>query len=602
MEQNAKKEKYTSLLLKMLIAIVVSFIDTVAISYVLKLDNTVLFSNSIVSFLLFLGLTVYVFRNIKQLFASSIVLGILISLFQILSLCLNREINTFIVIVIALSLAYTYALIINSAFSFLDDYQKKNISIDGFASLKKIYGKYGILFGFFLMLTTQIIIWLAVYPGYFCYDATWQLNMFETGSITQHHPVLHTIILGGCVNGLYRLLGNYNKAIAIYLFCQMVLNTAIVSYSLHILKKQGIRNRYIFWAQIWYAFFPSIALLMQCSTKDSIFSTIFLLAIALLYSLEKGGNNHKFVQWIKLTVCFALCVLLRNNIVYVFVLLSLMLIILRKRVTRKFKELIIIFIICILISITTNTIFTKVGFAKGPFREAFSVPIQQIAMVYNLNYEDLKTEELVFLEELNSPDRWKEFDPHLTDELRWGVDDEMLKNEFPKFIRIWFSIGIRNIKMYTKAFLTLTQYAWDTSSIIDVYKNNPYYEYDTTQKSYFMAWTETPGVRNSKIPFLESFFWKISRFISFEKIPVLSMLFSVAFMNWFMMFAFAYAIHSKKRNWYCSYIILIIMISSLLFGPTVLPRYYLPVFMVFPLFIFSLLQCEEKRTEEYETK
>ena len=63
---------------------------------------------------------------------------------------------------------------------------------------------------------------LITFPGSFAYDVPYQLRQVVTGQYSTHHPLLHTLLLGGLLQ-LGRHLGDINIGAALYTGLQMVL-------------------------------------------------------------------------------------------------------------------------------------------------------------------------------------------------------------------------------------------------------------------------------------------------------------------------------------------------------------------------------------------
>ena len=61
-----------------------------------------------------------------------------------------------------------------------------------------------------------IPVFLAVYPGFFVYDAQDEYLQVVTRSFSTHHPLLHVLLLGGIIQLVYKLTGSYNLGIACY--------------------------------------------------------------------------------------------------------------------------------------------------------------------------------------------------------------------------------------------------------------------------------------------------------------------------------------------------------------------------------------------------
>ena len=65
-------------------------------------------------------------------------------------------------------------------------------------------------------------VFLAVYPGFFAYDATDELQEVLTGQYVTRHPLLHVLMLGKTVSGIQKLTGSYNSGIGVYVLAQML--------------------------------------------------------------------------------------------------------------------------------------------------------------------------------------------------------------------------------------------------------------------------------------------------------------------------------------------------------------------------------------------
>lgn len=84
----------------------------------------------------------------------------------------------------------TYTLIINIDY-FLRKYKYK-INGNNSINIKKIY-----FYNLLLILLCWLPILLAYYPGIFAYDASNQVMQVINHDYTTHHPLVHTLLLGG---------------------------------------------------------------------------------------------------------------------------------------------------------------------------------------------------------------------------------------------------------------------------------------------------------------------------------------------------------------------------------------------------------------------
>ena len=64
-------------------------------------------------------------------------------------------------------------------------------------------------------------VFLAVYPGFFVYDAQDEYMQVLTRNFSTHHPLVHVLLLGGIIQIFYKLTGSCNPGIAFYTLLQM---------------------------------------------------------------------------------------------------------------------------------------------------------------------------------------------------------------------------------------------------------------------------------------------------------------------------------------------------------------------------------------------
>ena len=76
---------------------------------------------------------------------------------------------------------------------------------------------------FFFLLLCWLPVFLAVYPGFFVYDAQDEYVQVATRVFSTHHPLVHVLLLGGIICGVHKLTDSYNLGIACYMIVQMLL-------------------------------------------------------------------------------------------------------------------------------------------------------------------------------------------------------------------------------------------------------------------------------------------------------------------------------------------------------------------------------------------
>ncbi len=141
------------------------------------------------------------------------------------------------------------------------------------------------LYIFLFFLLVWGIVLLAVYPGFFVYDAQDEFNQVAMRRFTTHHPLLHVVLLGGIVSLGNKIFASYNAGIALYMVFQMLLMAGCFTYILSYFRQ----NRAPVWLRragvLYFAFFPVIQMYVLCSAKDTLYSAGMLLTIVLLLRL-----------------------------------------------------------------------------------------------------------------------------------------------------------------------------------------------------------------------------------------------------------------------------------------------------------------------------
>ena len=112
----------------------------------------------------------------------------------------------------------------------------------------------------------------------------------------------------------------------------------------------------------------------------------------------------------------------------------------------------------------------------------------------------------------------------------------------------------------------------------------------TLDRVYVGEDIEEPGVSESKWPELRAFYQDIGLRISYEKIPVISLLFSTAFHFWLVLACLFGAVVAKARQLYLPLLILVAYTLISMAVPIMLLRYFAALLLAFPIVLVLLLQ------------
>ena len=162
-------------------------------------------------------------------------------------------------------------------------------------------------------------------------------------------------------------------------------------------------------------------------------------------------------------------------------------------------------------------------------------------------------------------------------------------------------MGMKYPGVYLNAVLAQTQGMWYPWAVLDGYKQyftspgDPYWEYE---KNYFaiLPENEEPVEHLSLAPGILNYYTDIGLRISFEKIPVVRMLFSVGAQLWLTFFLFMYLWYRKKTKLLLPVGAMLLYMTGNAFVPIVLLRYFAGIFLCHPMIAAFLLQPSKSET------
>ena len=434
---------------------------------------------------------------------------------------------------------------------------------------------------------------LAVYPGFFVYDAQEEWLQVASRTFTTHHPLIHVLLLGGIICAVHKITDSYNLGIACYMIVQMFLAAGSFTYLLAYFRKKRVSKAIRFSAMVYFAFFPVIVMFTLCSAKDTIFTLALLMLLVSM--LEMGISPEAFFVSKKSMTFFVLAaltmLLFRKNGIYAFVLMIPVLLIYHKKNRKKMGALLCIILAAYLLISETLTFTLQAENTEN--QEILTVPIQQLARTYKFNKDVFSTEEIKILHEILPEEALALYNPKLSDPVKYRFQNAAYAADKSKYIGLWLKIGLRKPLSYVNAWLVNSYGFWYPDTIIDVYSGNTVFTFTYQDSSYFGYEVEEPGVRDSKIPWLNEAYRKLSLEIEQEKIPILSMLYSPGGMFWCFAYVFSYRFYRRKYHILLPYLLVLLIWLKVLLGPTYLPRYVLIFWFGLPLFAAVMLE-EEK--------
>lgn len=428
-------------------------------------------------------------------------------------------------------------------------------------------------------------VFLAVYPGFFAYDATDELEQVLTGNYVTRHPLLHVLLLGKTVSGIEGLTGSYNAGIAVYVLFQMAVMALLLSWELSAFKKLGAGRILCGISLCFFAFFPVIPMYVLCTSKDIWYTAGMLAAVTLLClpaakQKSEGAKKAGITYWTGLGCALFAMAVFRNNGFYVFLVMLPALFVLAGK--KHIKRMAATAAVVLLLVLGQSAVFKAVlDPVDTGVQETLTVPIQQLARTWNYSPEVFSEQDREALFEILPQEVLERYTPKLSDLVKIEFNTGNYQKNPGRYRRLWLKTGLKAPFTYLNAWLMTSYGFWYPDASIDVYNGWRSYE----KSSYFSFETEEPGVRESHFPWLEEVYRKISLENIVQQIPVISWLFSPGFFCW--IFLLAGLLLAARRRW--RYVLALLPVGlnwmTVLLGPTYLVRYVLIFWFALPLLL-----------------
>lgn len=466
-------------------------------------------------------------------------------------------------------------------------------------------------FNFFYVWAIIFLFWMlvffALYPGAFVYDATEEYVEVISRQFTMHHPLLHVLALGGIVH-LFEYIGaGANFGIAVYVLLQMLVMSAALSFVVLSLQRWGVTKRYAFMAVLFFSIFPLFPLYAVCTAKDGLFTVFLLVAIVSMGNIIRSTQQTQspasapyMSDMVIFLVSSTLMMMLRNNGLYAYgataIIVAVVMIVDRRKVKSlpgTTTRLLILMALSIVLSLGgTRILKLATGATDGEHQEMLTVPIQQLTRTYTYSPEAFTPDEVALLKAFIPEEYLTTYTPRVSDVLKSGFDNRYYESHCADFYRLWLTIGARRPLTYLNAHLGTAYGYLYPDALNNVYKGNAMYTFTYTDSSYFGFETEPPGTRESMLPALELLIEKFSLTLFQQKCPVLSMLFAPGFVFWvFLFMLFGYV---DRKN--LPMLLPVLMtFATVLMGPTTLVRYVLILWYIAPLYPVWISEAGRER-------
>ncbi|MBR1407908.1 MAG: hypothetical protein IJ573_03300 [Clostridia bacterium] len=448
--------------------------------------------------------------------------------------------------------------------------------------------------------------WIVMnYPALLSGDAAYQMAdgfnvnafspynriIYEGSRLSNHHPVMHTLLLTACVNLGKRLFSSWNAGLMLYVIVQTAFLILTISLSTALLIKSGVKERIAVLYVLYFALHPRLCNFVNLVTKDVIYSGFLLLWLTCVYSWKSVPSRLCLSG---VLVSTAGVILFRNEGKYILFGFCLIELLMNKQ-TRKEVLLYLSGIFCF-VAVWNHAVLPALRVSPGSIREALSVPLQQTARYVKLFPEDVSQEEEKTINAVVDYEHLAErYTPTLADSVKSSFRQSCTRKEVMQYLFCWGKMFKKHPGVYLDAFMEWKyNYFYPTPRL-----TSNLYSYQNTSGEIERA--------NRFLKPLDAAFRQPAAFAAparaletvregIWRLPLLNIFLSAALYLWIPLTIFG-CLLAKRKKVTIAVIPLFQEIINLL-GPTSGSyfRYLFPICMVLPfILLVSTLKSNEQR-------
>lgn len=382
----------------------------------------------------------------------------------------NLVFSTVPLFLISIMQVFCYYYLIKTIFCFIDTLleRKRTIKVNINNKLVKLFQEHPFLFSLIVMLLFWLIYMIAFYPLILSKDPSFQIKQFfnvktkyidyviplsDKVNLTNHHPVFHTMLLGGSIK-LGRLLGSDNLGLFIYAIMQSITLASSLAYTIYYLYKKKKSLVLSFILLMIYSLVPMFPFYAMSAVKDTLYTAVIIFFVITLFTIldDKQIKTFKYIVLLLLSI---LLYLLRNNGIYVVVGTILVLAIYRRK-EFIYLTAVLLFVISTYISYD-KILLPALKIPAGSIRETLSVPFQQTARYVKEHGDDIPLEDKKKIDKVLEYDTLKDrYNPNLADPVKNKYNKYTTKKELKDYFGVWKKELLKHPDTYIEATLNNT--------------------------------------------------------------------------------------------------------------------------------------------------
>lgn len=560
------REKVIKIIKAFIIALLSSICFGVQITKKYKINYNLLFM--ILSFIILFFLY-HKFYNKKQfkiisvVFALFCIIGDSFDKTNSFKLISHNHITLIINTIRLLGFSFIFNFLINKFYYLVEEKEFKN-------KKNKLYDflfeKHPFIIPFIIILIFYLPYIISFYPGILSPDPSNQIKQFfhiktnyldyttlidPNVYITNHHPVLHTILLGGLAK-IGDIMGNVNFGIFMYTILQLSLFIGTMSYTLCYMRKLNVPHIIRLVVLTLYCIIPVFPFYAMSAVKDVIFSCLLVIYSIRLYDIIRFKPNYNFKLMASMFILMLLITLFRNNGIQSILFTSIPVVILVKY--ERIKNLIISICVISVYLMYSNLLLPSLKISNGSVRERLSIPFQQTARLVKYYEDELSNEEKIKIDKvLGIDDLGSRYNPVNADPVKNAFNKYATKGDMDAYFGVWLKYFFKKPNVYFEATI-----------------NNIYGYFYPKAKRWYIYYKYDNRLINDNIDYhynnLKNTRNILSNYgVAFRYIPIIGLIVSVGFNTWLVMLLITFLLH-KKLFRYIPYVVPLLSLILMCFS------------------------------------
>ncbi|MCR4792146.1 MAG: hypothetical protein K5871_05310 [Lachnospiraceae bacterium] len=425
-----------------------------------------------------------------------------------------------------------------------------------------------------LVMASCVLALLAYFPGILAYDSlTATLQACDVFPVSSGRSVIHTLLWNLFL--AFEWMGlPHPVGLVLYVVLQILCVSALCGYVVLTELEEGCNIFFCILTMLYYALYPAFSVMSTEMTSEFLFSCVLILIFIRLSGAGKCEKDRPVL----FGILYVLACLLNTDFLIAAVILFFILLINVKK--EGFKKLVLASLSGLVISILVLcVIYPACGVKSRDEKDRLSVPVQQVASVYLVRYQELTIAEKFLIESYMQAGY---YNPRHAEPVLNSFDNELYVSDRSAFWDLYLHLFNKYPEDFLNAFLTLNVQSWyPGADMTDPYSQAFYVDTMNDSCEYYPI-SRIPAVPGLTIIY-EFIFGSIESYG-----PVKGMIFSLSIPFIALMLGIYIAVRTHRRGYAAAVIMALALWLTLLFGPLTAFVTLYPFFMLIPLFFMPV--------------